>query len=98
MSIVQGVAWCEAGTPPGGIEAAENADDDGDSYGHEEKLRIQLWLEQSAHGWGGDEELHTDHADERSGHAAEKSEQRRFPQNHADDSAAFPADGEEHTN
>ena len=33
-----------------------------------------------------------------SAHAAEKSEQCRFPQNHADDSAAFPADGEEHAN
>src|SRR5262245_20297756 len=95
---MQCVAWCETRSPPGGIETAENTDYHRDSDGHHQKLRIQLWLEQSTDGWHVDEELHSDDADQRSAEAAEKSEQRRFPQNHAHDPAAFPPDGEKHAN
>src|ERR1051325_6488022 len=95
MSIVQGVAGRETAAPPGGIDAAENADHDRDGNGHEEKLRVQFGFEQSADGRRGDEELHTDYAEQRSAHAAEKPEHRRFPQNHPDDPAAFPADSKQ---
>src|ERR1700686_1020836 len=98
MSAVQGVARRETGTPPGGIDAAQNADHDRDSHSRDEKLRVQVGLEQSADGRRGDGELHTDQTDQPSPPAAEKPEQRRFPQNHAPDPAGFPADGEQHAN
>ena len=82
------MAGCEARTAPRGIEAADNADDDGDGNGGGEELRIEVGLEQTADGGGEDEQLH----------AAEKPEQRRFQQYHADDPAAFPANGEQHAN
>src|SRR5688500_15535131 len=98
MSIVQRIAGCATRTPPGGIEPTENANQHCDSDGGDEKLRVQLWFEQSAHRRCGNKELHPEHADERSTHAAKKPEQSRFPQDHPDDSAAFPTDREEHTN
>ena len=95
MSTVQGVARCETGTPPGGIKAAENADTTAmatavtRSCGFNSGSSNPRMAGVVTRSFTPTTPISTPPTPPRN------PSKRRFPQNHADDAAALPADGEQ---